>query len=594
MSTPPRYIVGIDLGTTNSVVSYAAPTPDGTAAIGLLEIAQLTAPGAVERRTSLPSFLYRPAADELPPGALTLPWGDQPEEIVGSFARSRGAEVPHRLVSSAKSWLCYAGANREAAVLPWNAPDEVAKVSPVEASTRYLAHLAAAWNDAFPEAPLNEQEILLTVPASFDVVARELTIRAASAAGLDHVTVLEEPQAAFYAWLASQGDNWRETLKVGDLVLVCDIGGGTTDFTLIAVRDEGGQLGLERIAVGNHILLGGDNMDLALAYAVREQLSAKGNKIDEWQFRSLTIACRDAKERLLGDTRADKHAIALLGRGKKLIGGTLRTEIERSDIDRILLDGFVPACRLSDAPQAQRRTALQEIGLPYASDPGITRHLADFLTRHAAGAAPTAILFNGGVTRASVLRNRLLDVTHGWFPNTGEGLRVLSGDDPEHAVACGAVYYGMARRGRGVRIRGGAPRSYYVGIEVAMPAVPGMRPPIRALCVVPKGVEEGSDIDMPPQEFGLVVGEPSEFRFLTSTQRDHDAVGTILEHWDEEELTELAPLETTLHLEGHDGSIVPVQLSARLNELGVLELWCVSRDGGERWKLEFNVRTNET
>lgn len=587
MSSSPRFLVGIDLGTTNSVFAFADLQSGDAPSIELLDIPQLTAAATVERRTYLPSFLYLPNDAEIAEGGNALPWGDV-RDITGIFARTRGAEVPHRLVASAKSWLCHAGANREAPTLPWNAPDDVAKLSPVAASARYLEHLRAAWDHAHPDAPLHEQEILLTVPASFDAVARDLTLKAAAMAGLERLTLLEEPQAAFYAWLAQSGDAWRETLKVGDSVLVCDIGGGTTDFSLIAVRDDAGQLALERVAVGDHILLGGDNMDLALAYHVREQLAAKGTKIDEWQFRALALACREAKEQLLSGERIDKVPVALLGRGRKLIGGTVRTDIERGDVERILLDGFIPVCGLADKPQAPRRTALQEIGLPYAADAGITRHLAQFLSRQG-DARPTAVLFNGGVTRADGLRSRLLETVRSWFPGADGGVRMLPGDDPEHAVARGAVYYGLARRGRGVRIRGGAPRSYYVGIEAAVPAVPGVRPPVRALCVVPKGVEEGTEIDMPPQEFGLVVGEPSEFRFFTSSSRQSDAVGEIVEHWDDD-ISELAPLETTLEIEGHDGSIVPVRLNARLTELGVLELWCVSRDGGQRWKLEFRTR----
>lgn len=585
---PHRYIVGIDLGTTNSVLAYAEADSPEQPKIEVLDIAQLTAAGSVERWPMLPSFLYLPAADELAPSALELPWGPSENGIVGHFARSRGAEVPTRVVSSAKSWLCYAGARRDAAILPWNAPDDVPKVSPVEAATRYLQHLASAWNLSFPEAPLHQQEILLTVPASFDPVARELTTRAAAAAGLEQITILEEPQAAFYAWIDCAGDDWRKTLRVGDTVLICDLGGGTTDFSLIAVRDHGGELGLERIAVGDHILLGGDNMDLALAYHVREQLAGKGTTIDEWQFRSLVLGCREAKEKLLADSKASSHPVAILGRGRKLIGGTIKTDVQRADVDRILIDGFAPHCRSTDMPQAQRRTALQEIGLPYASDPAITRHLARFLSR--GDSRPTAVLFNGGVTHAALLRERLLEVLGSWYPQPADQLRVLHGDDPDHAVARGSVYYGLARRGRGVRIRGGTARSYYVGIEAAMPAVPGMRPPIRALCVVPKGVEEGTELETPSQEFGLVVGEPSEFRFLSSSLRPDDQVGDLVEHWDEDEINELAPLETRLTHEEVEEDLVPVRLQAKVTELGVLELWCVSRDGKSRWKLEFNVR----
>ncbi|MFN8628129.1 MAG: Hsp70 family protein [Candidatus Binatia bacterium] len=590
----PRFVVGIDLGTTNSVVAFSDVGQDVPGPIEVFAVPQLTAVGTVEARPQLPSFLYVPAAGEFPAEAMQLPWDEAPQYVVGHFAHTRGAEVPVRLVASAKSWLSYAGIDRGAPILPWGSPEEVAKLSPVAASTAYLSHIRGAWNAAFPDAPLERQDALLTVPASFDAVARELTVRAAHDAGLSHLTLLEEPQAAFYAWIDASGDRWRDAVHVGDLVLVCDVGGGTTDFTLIAVRQEQGSLVLDRVAVGDHILLGGDNMDLALAYAVRNRLADAKTQLDPWQFRGLTLSCRDAKERLLGGSES-KQPVAILGRGRKLVGGTVRTDIERQEVDRILLDGFFPSADLSDRPRAQRRTALQEIGLPYATDPAVTRHLAQFLNRHretAAGAAtaahPTAVLFNGGVMRAEALRERLLRVLGGWF-DAGQPARVLAGGDPEHAVARGAVYYGLARRGRGVRIRGGTARAYYIGIETAMPAVPGLRPPIKALCIVPRGLEEDSEVLLPGQEFGLVVGEPAEFRFLTSATRRDDQVGTLVETW-EDDIAELVPIETTLEWEGQEGTAVPVRLEARVTEVGVLELWCVSRDGTRRWKLEFNVR----
>jgi molecular chaperone DnaK (HSP70) len=586
-----RFVVGIDLGTTNSVVAYVDTAATDATPVAVLPLPQVTAPGAVEAQPLLPSFLYVPMDGEFAADALALPWEAQPDVVTGDFARRRGAEVPTRVVTSAKSWLSHAGADRTAPILPWGSPAEVRKFSPVEASARYLTHIHRAWNARFADAPLEDQEVLLTVPASFDAVARDLTVRAARDAGLQHATLLEEPQAAFYAWIDALGDRWREVVHVGDLVLVCDVGGGTTDFSLIAVREEAGELVLDRLAVGDHILLGGDNMDLTLAYHLRSRLAGAGTELDQWQFRGLTLSCREAKERLLaGD--ATKHAVAILGRGRKLIGGTVRTDIERNEVDQILVEGFFPECALTDRPQVQRRTALQEIGLPYATDPGVTRHLAAFLSRQhatAAGTEPTAVLFNGGVMRAGALQQRLLAVLNGWFPASG-GVRALEGGDPEHAVARGAAYYGLARRGRGVRIRGGTARTYYIGIETAMPAVPGVRPPIKALCVVPRGLEEGSDVELPAQEFGLVVGEPTEFRFLSSATRRDDAVGTTVETWTEDEIAEMAPLETTLDWAGEEGTTVPVRLQARVTEVGVLELWCVSRDGSHRWKLEFNVR----
>jgi molecular chaperone DnaK (HSP70) len=580
-----RFAIGLDLGTTNSVVAYAPL--DASAPIALLPIPQLTAPGTIEDRLLLPSFCYLPAAGELPAAARRLPWGDAGETVVGSFAQARASEVPERVIASAKSWLSYPGVDRRAPTLPWGAPEDVPKLSPVEASARYLQHIASAWDAAFPGEPIAAQDVLLTVPASFDPVARELTVRAAAEAGLPPVTLLEEPQAALYAWIDAAGDAWRQRLKPGDALLVCDIGGGTSDFSLIAVRDDGGQLALERVAVGEHILLGGDNMDLALAYALRERLVGAGTALDAWQLRGLVASCRTAKERLLAADGETSVAVAILGRGRKVVGGTLRLDIARAEAERVLIDGFFPHCPAEARPRAAARSGLQELGLPYASDPAVTHHLAHFLACFADTGTPGAVLFNGGVLRATALRQRLCEVLSGWTAQ--RPWQVLEGADPEHAVARGAAYYGLVRRGRGVRIRGGTARAFYIGVATAMPAVPGAPPPIKALCVVPHGLEEGSAVELPAAEFGLTVGEPTEFRFLSSASRRDDHPGTLLDLWEQGELEELAPLQTTLPWSGHEGSTVTVHLEACVNELGVLELWCVSRDD-QRWKLEFNVR----
>jgi len=589
-----KFIVGIDLGTTNSVVSYVdAETEE--AAIALLEIPQLTAAAAVEGRPSLPSFLYLPPESEVSAGTFDLPWSSGRDYAVGAYAQRRGAEVPDRVISSAKSWLSHRGVDRTSPILPWQSAADITQLSPVEVASRYLAHVRDAWDASHPDDPLAAQEVLLTVPASFDEVARELTLRAAREAELPEVTLLEEPQAAFYAWIAAQGDAWREAVAVGDRILVCDIGGGTTDLSLIAVGERAGSLELERVAVGDHILLGGDNMDLALAYSVRQQLERKGTKLDTWQFRGLTQSCRDAKEKLLAGAGADaKVPVAIAGRGSKLIGGTVRFDVARKDVEKAMVEGFFPAVGFDDPLAQQQHTGLQELGLPYAEDPAITRHIAHFLRKQAdrAGEAthPTAVLFNGGVTAAALLRDRVRQVIGSWNPQDAAPISALAGADPHNAVARGAAYYGLARRGRGVRIRGGTARSFYVGIETAMPAVPGMRPPIKALCVVPQGLEEGSDVELPAHELGLAVGQPVEFRFLSSSTRRDDAVGTVLESWSDDEIEELAPMSTTLSWSGHEGSTVPIHLEARVNELGVLELWCVSRDDEQRWKLELNVR----
>jgi molecular chaperone DnaK (HSP70) len=599
-----RYIVGIDLGTTNCALAYTAEGEAGAeplrpATIEMLAIPQVVGINDVAERALLPSFIYLPASKEFPAGALDLPWKSPHDRTVGTFARDHGAKVPGRLVSSAKSWLSHPGVDRRSPILPWTAAEDLSKISPVTASSAYLEHLRDAWNSRIAgkraDDRLENQEILLTVPASFDAVARELTMEAAGQAGLKQVTLLEEPQAAFYSWLAAQGDYWRKQVKVGDIILVCDVGGGTTDFTLISVADEGGNLVLSRLAVGEHILLGGDNMDLALAYAVAATLPQGMEGLDAAQRVALGHACRNAKETLFAETGKNAAPVTVLGRGSKVIGGSIKTELTRSMLEATLIDGFLPRCAPTDHPERGRRVGLAEIGLPYAADPAITRHLARFLGQqagslHAGGAMilPSAVLFNGGVFKATELRRRVLDVLSNW---AGHPVPELASTDLDLAVARGAAYYGQVRQGKGVRIRGGVARSYYVGLETAAPAVPGVPPSIKALCVVPMGMEEGTESDVPSSDLGLVVGEPAVFRFLSSTTRRDDAVGTILDRWSPEEIQELAPLETSLAAEdGGLGETVPVRLHSHVNEVGTLELWCQSARDNRRWKLEFNVR----
>jgi hypothetical protein len=617
-----RYSVGIDLGTTNSAIACADLTAEDASAIDVLPIPQLVNPGEVSAMTLLPSFLYVAGEFDFPAGSLELPWADEGAArwVVGELARKRGSENPSRLVASAKSWLSYAGVNRTAPILPWAAPDEVAKLSPVAASARYLQHVRHSWDARFAAREsalaLDRQEVLITVPASFDEEARELTLRAANEAGLARVTLLEEPQAACYAWIDSAGERWRRQLKVGDLVLVCDIGGGTTDFSLILVGEHDGDLVLERVAIGDHILLGGDNMDLALARVVQQRLEGEGHRIDTWQLQTLWHQCRAAKETLFAHPDQDAHPIAVLGKGTRLVGGTLRTEIRRADLNGVLVDGFFPIVGPDEMPAGRRHAGLQELGLPYAADPAVTRHLARFLARQAAGGpsaaavrrgrgglvCPTHVLFNGGVMKAGPLGARILEVINRWLAHEGfEGLdaaHVLDAPDLDHAVARGAAYYGRARAsGRGIRIRSGASRSYYVGIESALPAVPGFPAPLKALCVVPFGMEEGTSASIPGRAFGLSVGAPAEFRFLTSTIRKSDPPGAVIEDWGDD-LEELGPLEVTL--DGGTGSaaesgvgddgVVPVTLESRVTEIGTLELWCNAKDGVQRWKLELNIR----
>jgi Hsp70 protein len=607
-----QFIVGIDLGTTNSALAYCERNGEAeNARIEVHAIPQIVNPNEVAERTLLPSFLYIPGDLDFPQGSLSLPWDATAEFVIGELARKRGAENPGRLVASAKSWLSYAAANRTAPILPWQAPEEVSKLSPVEASSRYLQHLRMAWDVQHEvngkEHRLTEQDVLLTVPASFDEEARELTRRAAEQAGLERVTLLEEPQAAFYAWLESQGDSWRKRIKLGDLVLVCDVGGGTTDFSLIAVAEENGDLELKRVAVGEHILLGGDNMDLALARLLQQKLEADGHRVDTYQLQVLWHQCRSAKEYLFEHPKSAKQDVTLLGKGRKLVGGTIKTELLREELNRVLVEGFFPKVKGDEMPARQRRSGFQELGLPYAADAAVTKHLARFLSQQVknspqAGdirtgpsgmACPTHVLFNGGVMKAEVLRERLVEVLNGWLIEEGfqalSAVNILNAPDLEHAVARGAAYYGRARSGQGVRIRSGVSRSYYIGIESAMPAVPGMEAPLKALCVASFGMEEGTESVVPEREFGLVVGEPAEFRFLSSTIRKQDHVGDLLQDWGSD-LEELSPLEVTLTLEGQLGAVLPVRLQSRVTEIGTLELWCVSRDQTKRWKLELNIR----
>ncbi len=615
---PPRFSVGIDLGTTNCAIACADITAvEPTKPIEVLPIPQLVEANEVAPLTLLPSFLYLVGDLDFPEGSLHLPWDDsnRPPQIVGELARKRGAESPARLVSSAKSWLSYAGANRTGPILPADAPQEIPKLSPVAASSAYLQHLRHAWNARMaaddPALALEHQQVFLTVPASFDEEARQLTLRAAEEGGLANVTLLEEPQAACYAWIDGAGERWRRQLRLGDLVLVCDIGGGTTDFSLILVGERDGDLTLERVAIGDHILLGGDNMDLALTRVAQQRLEADGHRIDTWQLRTLWHRCRIGKETLFAQPDKDEHPVTVPGKGTRLVGGTLRTTLRRADLDQVLLDGFFPVVDFTDMPSRRRQSGLQELGLPYAADAAVTRHLARFLARQAADgtaairrgpsglACPTHVLFNGGVMKAERLRARTVEVLNRWIEHEGfaplDAGHVLDAPDLDHAVARGAAAYGRVRAGgRGVRIRSGAPRTYYIGIESALPAVPGFPAPLKALCVVPFGMEEGSSATIAGREFGLAVGDTAEFRFLSSTIRKSDHIGTLIEDWGDD-LEELGPLEVTLTArdDRERAGLIPVTLESRVTETGTLELWCKERDGDGRWKLELNIREPE-
>ncbi len=576
--------LGIDLGTTNCGFAHAAE--DASAPVQLFNIPQLVNPGEVFAEPLLESALYLAREGEFGPGALDLPWQEGSLRITGRLAARRGAESLGRLVTSAKSWLSYTQADRTAAILPLNAPDGSPRVSPVEASRAYLEHLKNAWDHENPGELFKKQNVVLTVPASFDEVARQLTQKAAEQAGFKNFVLLEEPQAAFYAWL-ERHDDWRDTVQPGHLILVIDVGGGTTDFTLISVSERDGALELERIAVGDHLLLGGDNMDLALAQSVAQRLP----KLDNLQFLSLWQQCRLAKEALLSNPEAREQAVTILGRGSSLIGGSIRGKLSRDEVEKLLVDGFFPVVASQDMPNRQRRAGLMEVGLPYEPDAAITRHLARFLRHADSGlACPTHVLFNGGVFQAGHLRERVMEVLNSWLAAESRPPAIaLPGEDLMHAVARGAAYYARVRHSGGVRIRGGVPRTYYIGIESAMPAVPGMPAPMKALTVVPFGMEEGTGAVVPNREFSLFVGEPAEFRFFSSAERKSDQPGDMLDEIGPE-IEELAPVQ--VRLEGEEGQVVRVTLETHVTETGVLELWCVAKDG-RRWKLEFQVRESK-
>jgi Hsp70 protein len=611
-----RFAVGIDLGTTHCALAFSATDAGDVAGAPpeVMAVTQLVSRGLVESPPLLPSFLYFAHESE---GPQALPWDGGRTFVAGEYARARGIDAPSRVIASAKSWLSHPTVDRRAGFLPIGAPDDVEVISPVEASWRYLEHLAEAFDARFGggDAALAKQDVVVTVPASFDAAARELTVEAAIAAGIEKLTLLEEPQAAVYAWTLARGDAWRREVKPGDVVLVVDIGGGTTDLSAIVVVEKDGALELVRVAVGDHILLGGDNMDLALVHLLRHKLEREGTVLDRTQQAALVHACRQAKEVLFGDTSLEAAPIVVAGRGSNLLGGNVRTEITREELTRIIVDGFFPIVAADSRPTTRARSGLTHLGLPYASDPAVTRHLAAFLTRQAGALAkvdvarhgdgrdgraprllhPTAVLFNGGVMKADRVRERLVDTLNVWLGADGAGpVRVLEGADLDLAVARGACAYALARRGKGLRIRGGTARAYYVGIESAAPAVPGVEPPVSAMCVAPFGMEEGTEAKLPEHELAVVVGEPVSFRFYGSSVRRDDVAGAVLEAWRSDELEELPPMEVTLPAEGRtDGDVVPVRLRSQVTEVGTLLLEAEPLQPlkeGERWRVELSVR----
>jgi hypothetical protein len=603
MNPSPEYIIGIDLGTTNSIAAYTRETSleNGETEIRVFPIPQLIGPGVIGRQEALPSFLLIPDENNVSHQAVQLPWNSQPSIAVGEFARERGSEIPTRLISSAKSWLCHTQVDRNAPILPWQAKNKEFKRSPVEASAEILKHIVHAWNHEMAitdgtiiqeRLRMESQEILLTVPASFDAVARELTIKAAEKAGLQNVTLLEEPQAACYAWIDSSADKWRKMVHPGDLILVCDIGGGTTDFSLIRVGETNGELNLERIAVGDHLLVGGDNMDLALGYAVAGPMAEKGIRLDAARLRTLSHACRKGKEKILSGDISGSFPITLLGQGKGLISGTIQTTLDPDTVHRVLLDGFFPVCEWSDTVSTRKTIGIQEMGLSYEADPAVTKHLADFLRRNSKDPnrrlLPTAVLFNGGVMKSPLLRRRIMECLRQWENGSeSSSIRELQAPDLDRSVARGAVYYGMARHGKGIRIRSGLNKTYYIGIAASMPAVPGIPQPVKALCIAPFGMEEGTRLTIEEKEFGLVTGALARFDFMGSATRKSDLPGEIIESW-EEDIDPAVSIEAAL--DGTPGELIPVALETRATEIGTLEIWCISRTDDRQWRLEFQVR----
>ena len=599
-------MIGVDLGTTNSVVAYIdkQEQPSG---VHVFQVPQLVAEGEVRALPTLPSFLWFPDDRDWSAGGLRLPWDEHPSAVIGVLAREQGALVPGRQVSSAKSWLCHGAVDRRARILPWEAEPPEPMVSPVEASARYLTHLREAWNHAAArnasgegESRFENQEIVLAVPASFDEEARELTVEAAHQAGLDRLTLLEEPLAAFYAWIATHRSLLSRELRDGDLVLICDVGGGTTDFSLIRVGLANGEVQFERTAIGEHLLLGGDNLDLALARRVEEKLNSP--KLTLRQRYALRRACCAAKERLFSDPSLEHVPINVLGSGRAVVGRMLRGALTRDEMLGILAGGFLPLTAANDLPARDRRVGLRELGLGYASEPAITKHLAAFLTQAASAvkphpaspdapprsqmARPDAILFNGGFFAPPITRQRIVEAVAGWFRRESNGWqpKLLHNDAPESAVAMGAAYYGRVRRGGGLRIRAGSARTYYIGVQSDHR--------IQAVCVLPSGIDEGTTLSLANREFAVLTNRPVSFTLYSSTTR-HDRHGEVAD-FDEKEFHRHAPLVTQLLYGKKSRQIeLGVQLKASFTEVGTLELWCESLKTQHRWRLQFELRGDE-
>lgn len=587
-----RYVVGIDLGTTNCAAAFVDCEGDPWR-VETFNVPQWVDWGQLERRPTLPSFHYEWSDEVGDESRFRLPWEDQPSSyVVGTLARDAGGRNPGRRIVSAKSWLSHDGVDRSADLLPWHGDSDVTRLSPVVVSARYLAHIRAAWDDAHPEHPLDQQDVIVTLPASFDEVARELTVAAAKQAGLPRVFLIEEPQAAFYAWIDRHRDDWHTRARSGQMILVCDIGGGTSDFTLIRVRPAGDgddQVQFHRVAVGRHLILGGDNLDLALAKYAESKLSPEG-PLPPRDWDRLISACRTAKETMLAAGRPGQYTLSLAGEGSRLIAGARTVELSAEEIDRVLVDGFFPEVG-AEARPVGGESGFREFGLPYADDPAVTRHLADFLSTHARAGLrdeetdqavrPDLVLFNGGVMAAERLRNRIVDSVGRWFAEDEGWLpEVLDADRLDLAVAHGAAYYGMVRRGRGVRIAANLGRSYYIQVADTPP---------ETMCLIPGNAEAGQAF-APPHRLRLEVGTPVQFPLWVSSTRLADSAGDLIPI-DPQSLTPLPPIRTVL-VRGRrrQQQTIEVTLQTELSEIGTLGLYCVDVESSHRWRLEFDIR----
>ncbi len=584
--------IAIDLGTTNCVLSFGQ---DDSRGIEIFDVPQLIAPREVGKRDSLPSFIYLATDEERRTGDLKMPWDPFGERVIGEYARKRGTEVKGRLISSAKSWLSVASIDRTMPILPIDAPQDCQRLSPVVASASLLRHLKAAWNLEMGKdtGEIQDSNLIITIPASFDAVARDLTVQAARSAGLDNVTLLEEPQAAFYAWLFEHRDEWQDIIAPGDIVLVVDIGGGTTDFTLIrAILTKEGALGLERIAVGPHLLLGGDNMDIALTEFILSQMEEKYKKIGQKQYNLICQNVRMAKETIFEDMGRDDVSFTIpLGRGAGLVSSSIPCVLKRDAVHKIALEGFFPECSLGDTPADDTLSGLTEFSLPYERDSAITRHLSHFLTVNET-VTPTHILFNGGVLKAGPVSRRLFDIVNGWVrEKRGEPLRELKLNDLDTSVANGGVAFLYAKTGELCRIKGGLSRSYYIGLEKGGPAIPGLQPRLMALCIAPKGAEEGETFSIEDRRFGLLVGKLVSFPFMASTARDEDMPGDIVENASIGSIDHISSIETVMEAPDlTEGTLIPVRLKTVITEVGTIEIYLVSEEMGMSFKMEFGVR----